>query len=427
MERARGDDQLFVMKRAAVVLGLLVLTIVLTIAGWIVFHLGDPPIDDSDLRIVYPPLADGENGALLLDALAGRVQWPDEGEGLQRAKALLEGTAWDEALARELLSKNEGLLSEAERIVGANRIQVRAREPFDWMELNQGWNWCRVTSVYVLRAIAVAKRGDLEDALEDIARMLRFARAMESAERADTTLLVYAGCARRQARRALGSVLASTRPDAKASLRWTRELDALRPLSSSWKVAFAEDYVRMSAVFRTPPPEDWDVPEGPWWLPDRYVFKPNATDRLWAEYTRRLQRWSERPCFDAPFPALIPSRDEQRGYLLSTNPGGKISFATSLPYSLRTADHRCRIQSDHAALVALVALRAYQVEHDALPRKLDALVPSYADHLPSDGFDGAPLRYKARERLMWTVAREREAGFADEWKASHDLEFAIPF
>jgi len=415
------------MKRAAVTLGLLVLAIVLPIAGWIAFHLDDPPIDDADLRIAYPALSDHENGALLMDALAARVQWPEKGEASEHAKALLEGKAWDESLAQELLAKNEGLLSEAERIVGANRIQVRARAPFDWMELNQGWNWCRVTSVYALRAIAGAKRGNLEDALEDIARMLRFARALESAEQADTTLLVYAGCTRRQARRALGSVLESTRPDAKASLRWTRELDALRPLSSSWKVAFAEDYVHMSAVFRTPPPEDWDVPEGPWWLPDRYVFKPNATDRIYAEHTRRLQRWSERPCFDAPFPALIPSRGEQRKYLLSANPGGKISFATSLPYSLQTADHRCRIESDHAALVALVAIRAYQVEHDALPRKLDALVPSYRDHLPRDGFDGAPLRYGARERLMWTVAREREAGLADEWKTGHDLEFAIPF
>jgi hypothetical protein len=412
-----------VLKRAATIVGLLVLAIVLPVAGWIAFHLDDPPIDDADLRIAYPPLSDRENGAPLLDALAARVQWPEEENAWERAKALLAGKAWDEALARDLLAKNEGLLPEAERIVAMHRIQVRPREPYS-SELDQGWNWCRMTSVYALRAIAAARHGDSEGAREDVARMLRFARAVEAAERADTTLLAAAGCVRRQARRALGAVLASASPGAEASRRWTAELEALRPLPSSWRAALAEDYVARSAVLRTRPPKEWHVPGNPWWTPDRYLFKPNASDQLWAEHTRRLQRWSEKPCSVAPAPALVPeSSHEAFRLLLSPNGGGKLGFAIALPYSLELADHRCRIESDHAALVALVAVRAYEVEHDSLPSSLEALIPRYIDQLPRDGFDGAPLPYDAERRLLWTIARERE----DKSKMSLDFEFAIPF
>jgi hypothetical protein len=60
------------------------------------------------------------------------------------------------------------------------------------------------------------------------------------------------------------------------------------------------------------------------------------------------------------------------------------------------------ISCTHADLA--IALRAYAGEHEGkLPLTLDALVPVYADAVPTDPFDGKPMRYDPKTPKLWSI------------------------
>ena len=62
-----------------------------------------------------------------------------------------------------------------------------------------------------------------------------------------------------------------------------------------------------------------------------------------------------------------------------------------------------RLESDLAATRLLLACRACEETTGNLPETLEALVPDYLPAVPRDPFDGAPFRYSAERRLVYSV------------------------
>ena len=56
-----------------------------------------------------------------------------------------------------------------------------------------------------------------------------------------------------------------------------------------------------------------------------------------------------------------------------------------------------------SALQAWLAARAWQTEHAEPPPDLDTLAPAYFPRVPTDFCDGAPIRYSAPLRAVWSV------------------------
>lgn len=63
----------------------------------------------------------------------------------------------------------------------------------------------------------------------------------------------------------------------------------------------------------------------------------------------------------------------------------------------------CCTESDLSATRLLLACRAYEETTGHLPETLEALVPDYLPAVPRDPFDGAPFRYSAERRLVYSV------------------------
>jgi hypothetical protein len=53
-----------------------------------------------------------------------------------------------------------------------------------------------------------------------------------------------------------------------------------------------------------------------------------------------------------------------------------------------------------------LAARAYELEKGGPPTSLEALVPDYIEAVPADPFDGKPLRYDPKRRLVWSVGED---------------------
>jgi hypothetical protein len=62
-----------------------------------------------------------------------------------------------------------------------------------------------------------------------------------------------------------------------------------------------------------------------------------------------------------------------------------------------------RVLAQSRMLKLQLALIVYHIERDALPEKLDELVPEYLAALPEDPFSGKPIRFDAKAGRLWCV------------------------
>jgi hypothetical protein len=100
---------------------------------------------------------------------------------------------------------------------------------------------------------------------------------------------------------------------------------------------------------------------------------------------------------------------------------GRIRSAQWLP---RRFEARLRDEAERATAQAGVALAQYRLAHGSWPERLEALVPEQLAQVPSDPFDGAPLRYRSRAdgALVYSIG----ADLKDDGGAAGDVVFTVP-
>ena len=108
-------------------------------------------------------------------------------------------------------------------------------------------------------------------------------------------------------------------------------------------------------------------------------------------------------------------RDLPRWQLLSRTLLPSLSRAL-----IRDATHRACLRAADAAL----SVERYRLADGALPNSLDALVPKFLDAVPTDPFDGQPLRYKklAKGYVVYSVGEDGKDDGGDEKK---DIAFTV--
>jgi hypothetical protein len=129
---------------------------------------------------------------------------------------------------------------------------------------------------------------------------------------------------------------------------------------------------------------------------------------------------------ELPYPARF-SASEQAGVILTNPPPRFCIFSRMLLPALarvyaRDADFTARIR---AATTALAVERFRRAHGNALPDTLEALVPAYLPAVPSDPFDGKPLRfsrYGARHGhsyAVYSVGSDRKDDGGVDWTSSN--------
>jgi hypothetical protein len=80
--------------------------------------------------------------------------------------------------------------------------------------------------------------------------------------------------------------------------------------------------------------------------------------------------------------------------------------------------------ADLRCAVAALAVERYRLAHSELPQKLDGLVPFYLRAVPTDPFDGHPLRYKklVKGYVIYSVCKDGKDDGGDEKK---DITFTV--
>lgn len=426
-------------------------------AGFVTCHSRDrsPPFD-ADLAGAAEPVPEPENAYGPLLEAAAHIDVPD-GEWPEIHEMIRGERPWDVRRVDALLARNRRALVLVPEMLARRAFRRPAPDypdgPEEQLE-SRGWIW--VTSLLRLRALQRARRGDTDAALGDALALLRLGRLAAADSNADVIRMNERVLFSQLGLRAIEEMLPGLSVDGTQSRALSATLLALEPGPSIWRSMWAAEYRRDLAFleYLERLPDDpqhapslaeagslrtWALQHAVAALPPGYRFQPRATATLFARTYRAARARAALPCARA-WPERDPGlRDELGAWDLPErellpNAEGRRIVSYTAAYLHRWDALRCKAKLRVEATRALVALRAYQLEHGALPASLDALVPRYLTEPPRDPFDGALLRYDPARRRLWSVGSDgldargegREAeGRYDAW--AREPVFAIPF
>ena len=140
----------------------------------------------------------------------------------------------------------------------------------------------------------------------------------------------------------------------------------------------------------------------------RLFYDPERTRSRRARQCLTLLKAFAEPAGGNLPPATLPTnRLSSVRLLLRGNALGEIleDMNRSTDESLLSTHHQ--ENNEVSATRVILALRAFELETGELPSSLTALVPRYLDAIPSDAFDGQPLRYSREQRKLWSVGSNR--------------------
>jgi len=163
------------------------------------------------------------------------------------------------------------------------------------------------------------------------------------------------------------------------------------------------------------------------------VFSFSQTKALYAKGDLIWAKAAAYPYNEANI-SEMESRPSLASMCLSGNAVGQITYYMMRPAMAASLAKKSQGDVQLQATRTILALRAYQLTHGALPPNLNALVPDFLDAVPVDDFDGQPLRYSVEKKIVYSVGKnlkddggDDQAFPADSSQRHLDLAYKFEF
>ncbi len=370
----------------------------------------EPP-NDVDLLVIPDAVPDELNGASLRvnGTLEGDID--DEAAGLLAAfgleaagespETILEraGALWDTEKAQSVLERLSPAL-EFFRAAGAKpQFQVPVFERIsDFESADYLREWLVVGVAAELDAVHRYKTGDAAGAVAIALDVIRFGRRIEGGG-GSMVALIFGATIKHSGLRLLRRLAAVGALDAEACRQAIRDLDGAEVEAQSVVQALRHEY-RMASQFLSDVEVDDAAAEkigGSWSL---LFLKPNRTRTQLAE------------TFRAAIEHVESGSTEYRSWASFVKPirslGNMVGdgFYEDASRVIRLVESRLDGYFAVRATRAVLALRAFYLAENRLPERLEVLVPDYLPAVPLDPFDGRPLRYSPRKRILYSVGSD---------------------
>ena len=427
------------------VAGILVMTLVVApVTTFLVVGSFDaPPFDDTDLRPERAEeVPDDQNGfPLLREAYAAMFrleggknldgttpEYPEDtgddsaekvlSDG-KRLDYMVSGEKWDDAVAEDYLRRNRKALDLLDQALARPRWQLPYFDSVD-AELPYANEFLRLGELMQLESRAQARRGEAAEAYGMAMKIMDFGNRLEHANNCLVTYLV--GLTVRGMGTELFSDYAATCPLPPEDLRaYAQRLGDMPPRGEDLAHALRVDYlVAANAVdqIRAHGMEKYGPGYGgPEWAfaSSPYRLHPNRTKQLFADAYRVCCAAAAKPYWEAKadiedlahqIEAMSDRARADWWSLLRPNAVGEYFYFRWLPASNNVIKTKAITEIQLSATCLLLALRACKDEHGRPAETLQALVPAYLDAVPSDPFDGKPMRYDVQKRILYSVGKD---------------------
>lgn len=412
------------------------------------------PIDDSDLRLEKVVVADSENAYFDLIKIDKVIYYPEEKK--QVIADMVAGKTWDAQLAQELISKN----AEAFGYFATASLNPKFQDPpfadpvnitpdAIILTLNITRNMAILSAV---KSLSFAKQGKDKEAIEEAMRSVNIGQKIQNSQ---GTLIHYlVGSAMKGiGLRATQKILETSKLKTSELKKYSQELDKyykneeglILALKADHYIIFsalemvhsglAEGYKESKGILnQVLTPEDADVVEK---LSNLYSFEINKTKLLHADLFRSQIDDLRRPCLamhgfakrEPDISSLVES--------LNFDELKKVENAIGIIFRDVTAKSiggittkRCQEDALVGTTQTMFALKAFKNDTKKYPATLDELVPKYLDVIPTDPFDGKPLKYSAEKKIVYSVGEDkRDDGgiMSDDVKKTPDIVYPLGF
>lgn len=367
-----------------------------------------PAPDDADLMLDAIDVVPETNGRVLLDALIDKLDVPADNDFEAHLLRVLRENEKPEARVAAVLGANRSVLDAVPAVVAAPSFQYSERT----LEEMGSLRYLLLAKLLAVQAYHHACHGRTDASIATGLTAVALGHRVQNAERAaliDMMLgITMSNFAATGLRRSL-PLLKISGADAR---RVAEAMEAYRSDADGWSRVWSFEYRFGKGIILASVQEEFDANAPPFsWhplslLPEAYTFQPNRTLDWLAAHYRGYQRDSAVPCARLEPAPPEPSDWQHRRAILDRNGVGSV-ILQSMPSHRRFQDRRCVGDTELAATVTLLAIRAYQLDHGGLPESLDDLIPAYLSTLPHDGFDDAPLRYSKTARRLHSRGSDR--------------------
>jgi hypothetical protein len=162
-----------------------------------------------------------------------------------------------------------------------------------------------------------------------------------------------------------------------------------------------------------------------------YLYKPNQTQRMFAEYYRNFVDNANKNCGEMKLLEVKSLAPYSKIRMLFTeNVVGKIFHDIVGAGFSGLFDKKCLEDFSIIGTQSLIAIKAYQIENGKIPPSLNELVPEYFPEVPKDPFDGKLIKYSSEKKIIYSVGKDlKDSGGSEgkDWRIMEDPTFKIEF
>jgi len=430
----------------------------------------EPPIDDSDLRLSKIEIPKEENALYYLisyfhlwqpekEALSKywpekikefkTIYWPREKKEL--IDKIVEGKEWNEELVQNLLKNNEQVLNDFEKAVRSPYFQdplIQDPKTFGPETIILPLSTLRnIADLNLIKGIYLFREGKQKEAFDEIINTIRMGQLIENSPRPTAIQYLVGQAIKERSLKALRMILAETNLEPEKLKNYINKLDEFKLSEAGLINSIKMDYIsfvntksKIDTIFRGQASIEElkklgieEVPvEGRAVVKLNYLYKPNQTQRLFIEYYRKAIENANKTYYNqmefVEFEPLYPYSPIK--LLFTENAvGKKMRDMIAISYS-GILQRKCEEDFSIAGTSILLVLRAYQIEKGKLPNSLEELIPEYFSKIPKDSFDGKPIRYSIKKKIIYSVGKDLiDVGGSEgeNWQIMPDPTFKIEF
>ncbi len=426
--------------------------ILIVIGGVIYLTLDMLPIDDSDLALIYEDIPQKQNAFYYFDKANQAMYFPESEK--DRIYEMLEEGIKDEDVefAKEILDKNKKTFEYFEEGLTKDKFQVPEYtqgliEPLDYI-----FSWLNIAQLSILKSKYLIKQGEQKVTLDEIFRVIKFGDMIQHAKGGLVNYMIGSVIKSIGTKEVLkiNSEINLSKKEYKSIIRQlTQYEDSKEALKQVCQVEYK--YIMLWTINIIAKGSAKEAKNKSMYkkLLTKVYFKPNKTKRKFADITRILiENAGKRYYKDVKFINLditienasqyfeglgkidnpeqfaqawetkdwMPEQIREMWY--TENFWGELTCTLCIPGLEMGIAQKYKDIFELRTTQILIALKAYKDECGQLPESLDELVPAYFDQVPIDPYNGEPIKYSKKDKIIYCVGENLEDNGVDESEES---------
>lgn len=435
-------------------LGTLALLILVPIIALMVlftfFGKDDPPIDDRDLWLSKIEILKEENASYDLNQASQKLYLPKEKMELFREMAA--GKKWDSEFAKELVENNREVFDYFERALTHPYFQIpELQDPktIGFETVIPGMSSVRnISQLNSIKAAYLFTQGKEKEAFDLTIKTIKMGQMMEDSPRPVLISYLVGMAIKETGLQRLRIMIPDTTLSSEILKNYIAELKQFEENEEGLAKALKMEYISLAntkakitdALFIGGLSEKELKAVG---LEEpsiqiklaaklKYFYKPNQTQRLFAEYYRQLINNVNKSYYnEMELPEVKPLVPSSKINMLFTENiiGKMIHNIMAIGFS-GLFEKKFLEDFSVTGTQSLLAIKAYQIETGEIPISLEVLVSKYISEIPKDPFDGKPIKYSPEKKIIYSVGKDLKDSGGSEGENLREMDdptFKIEF